>query len=40
MYVGSKGTPGRMSFMTLSPTAVDTNHTILVFLTENDTKYV
>lgn len=33
MYVGSKGTPGRMSFMTLSPTAVDANFTTSVMLT-------
>lgn len=26
MYVGSKGTPGRMSFTTLSPTAANNNN--------------
>lgn len=29
MYVGSKGTPGRMSFITLSPTPMDANEIIL-----------
>lgn len=30
MYVGSKGTPGRMSFITLSPTPIDAIKTIII----------